>query len=68
VCGAGKVIEFLKKAFNAETAHEQVKRPDGSVMHAHVKIGDSIVIIADESEMAKATPAPATTSPASLSA
>ena len=54
---AGKVIEFLKKAFNAETAHDPIKRPDGSVMHAHVKIGDSIVMIADESEMAKAAPA-----------
>lgn len=54
---AGKVIEFLKKAFNAETTHEPIKRPDGSVMHAHVKIGDSIIMIADESEMAKATPA-----------
>ena len=54
---AGKVIEFLKKAFNAETAHDPIKRLDGSVMHAHVKIGDSIVMIADESEMAKAAPA-----------
>jgi uncharacterized glyoxalase superfamily protein PhnB len=36
------------------------KRPRSdqeSVMHAHVKIGDSIVMIADESEMAKATAA-----------
>jgi PhnB protein len=55
VRGATKVIEFLRQAFAAEIAHEPVKRPDGTIMHAQVKIGDSIVMIADESEMAKAT-------------
>jgi PhnB protein len=56
VSGATKVIEFLKQAFRAELAHEPVKRPDGTIMHAEVAIGDSRVMIADESEMAKATP------------
>ena len=56
VRGAGKVIEFLKQAFGAEIAHEPLKRPDGTIMHAEVKIGDSRVMIAEESEMAKATP------------
>jgi PhnB protein len=56
VRGAAKVIEFLKQAFGAEVAHDPIKRPDGSIMHAQVKIGDSRVMIADESEMAKATP------------
>jgi uncharacterized glyoxalase superfamily protein PhnB len=55
VRGAEKVIEFLKQAFGGESK-ETIKRPDGSVMHAQVKIGDSLVMIADESEMAKATP------------
>jgi PhnB protein len=55
VRGAEKVIEFLKQAFGGEPK-EALKRPDGSVMHAQVKIGDSLVMIADESEMAKATP------------
>jgi PhnB protein len=53
---AEKVIEFLKQAFNAEAEHDPIKRPDGSVMHAHVNIGDSRVMIAEESEMSKATP------------
>jgi PhnB protein len=56
VRGAPKVIEFLKQAFGAELSHEPIKRPDGSIMHAQVKIGDSRVMIAEESDMAKATP------------
>ena len=53
---AGGVIEFLKKAFGAGLDHGPTQRPDGSIMHAQVKIGDSFVMIADENEMAKATP------------
>ena len=51
-----KVIDFLKSAFGAEITHEPLKRPDGKIMHAEVKIGDSRVMIAEESEMAKAAP------------
>lgn len=55
VRGADKVIEFLKQAFGAEMAFEPLKRPNGKLMHAEVKIGDSRVMIADESSQAKAT-------------
>ena len=55
VRGAPKVIEFLEQAFGAKISHEPIKRPDGSVMHAQVTIGDSPIMIAEESEMAKAT-------------
>jgi PhnB protein len=55
VRGAPKVIEFLKQAFGAEMSHDPVKRPDGTIMHAEVKIGDSRIMIAEEHEMAKAT-------------
>ena len=55
VHGASKVIEFLQQAFGAKISHEPTKRPDGSIMHAQVTIGDSPIMIADESEMAKAT-------------
>jgi uncharacterized glyoxalase superfamily protein PhnB len=54
VRGATEVIEFLKQAFGAEIL-EIINRPDGSIMHAQAEIGDSRVMIADESEMAKAT-------------
>jgi uncharacterized glyoxalase superfamily protein PhnB len=55
VRGAPKVVEFLEQAFGAKISHEPVKRPDGSIMHVQVTIGDSPVMIAEESEMAKAT-------------
>lgn len=56
VHGAAKVIDFLKAAFGAKSVNEPMKRPDGKIMHAAVKIGDSLVMIADESDMAQATP------------
>ena len=55
VRGAAKVIEFLKQAFGAKLSHEAIKRPDGSIMHAQVIIGDSRIMIAEENEMARAT-------------
>jgi PhnB protein len=50
-----KVIEFLRQAFGAEVSHSPIKRPDGKIMHAQVKIGDSCVMLGEESEQAKAT-------------
>ena len=55
VRGAAKAIDFLKRAFGAQITHEPLNRPNGTIMHAEVKIGNSRVMIADESEMAKAT-------------
>ena len=56
VRGAAEVITFLKQAFKAETPQEPVKRPDGKIMHAAVKIGDSLVMLGEENEMMKAQP------------
>ena len=50
-----KVIGFLRQAFKAEVLYEPIKRPDGKIMHAQVKIGDSCVMLGEESEQAKAT-------------
>lgn len=44
VSDAAKQIEFLKQAFGATEIHRSTL-PDGSVIHAEVKIGDSIVMI-----------------------
>jgi PhnB protein len=52
---AQKVIEFLKQAFGAQLTHEPTKRPDGTMMHAELSIGDSRVMMGEENEMAKAT-------------
>lgn len=38
------LIDFLKQAFGAEEKSRHM-RPDGSVMHAEVRIGDSVVMI-----------------------
>jgi PhnB protein len=50
VRGAAKTIEFARKAFGAEVIEEPIKRPDGTIMHTQIKIGDSIVMISDASE------------------
>jgi uncharacterized glyoxalase superfamily protein PhnB len=55
VRGVDKVIEFLRQAFRAEVSHAPIKRPDGKIMHAQVKIGDSCIMLGEESEQAKAT-------------
>jgi uncharacterized glyoxalase superfamily protein PhnB len=54
VDGAAKIIDFMQKAFDAKLEHE-TKRPDGKIMHATLKIGDSMIMISDASEHAKAT-------------
>jgi uncharacterized glyoxalase superfamily protein PhnB len=39
-----KLLDFVKKAFHATETY-QMARPDGSVRHAEVRIGDSIVMM-----------------------
>jgi PhnB protein len=57
---AGRAVEFYKKALGA-TELVRMAAPDGRVMHAELKIGDSIVFLADEFPGASAAPAPTTT-------
>lgn len=48
VCaGAAEAIEFYKKAFNA-TESGRLPGPDGKLMHAQIRIGDSAVMLVDE--------------------
>ncbi|HYS04357.1 MAG TPA: VOC family protein [Candidatus Dormibacteraeota bacterium] len=44
---AAQALEFYKKAFGAET-RLSMPGPGGKIMHAEVKIGDSIIFLADE--------------------
>jgi PhnB protein len=44
--GADRFLEFMKQAFGAEQ-RLRVPKPDGTVMHAEVRIGDSPVELAD---------------------
>jgi uncharacterized glyoxalase superfamily protein PhnB len=46
VKGASQLIDFLKAAFGGMEL-SKVLTPDGGVMHAEVKLGDSIVMIGD---------------------
>jgi PhnB protein len=55
VDGAEKIIRFVKEAFGAQPVFEPMMRPDGKVMHAEFKIGDSVVMLSDTSERAQAT-------------
>src|SRR5256714_12208875 len=49
VKGAAKLIDFLKKAFDAEERF-RMPGPNGTVAHAELKIGDSMVMIGDAGE------------------
>jgi len=44
---AVSAIDFYKKAFGAQE-RGVMKGPDGKVMHAELKIGDSIIMLSDE--------------------
>lgn len=47
VNGAAKYIDFLKSAFDAEEI-ARMPSPDGRLMHAEVRIGDSMLMFSDD--------------------
>ena len=44
--GVATLTDFLQQAFGAKEI-ERIMRPDGTVMHAEVRIGDSIVMMGE---------------------
>jgi PhnB protein len=44
--GAPTLIQFLKQTFNAQGG-ESIRGPDGRVAHAELKVGDSVIMMAD---------------------
>jgi PhnB protein len=46
VNGAAKFIEFVKESFGAEEAF-RMPSPTGEILHAEVRIGDSVVMLND---------------------
>ena len=44
--GASKLIDFVKKAFEAVEV-ERMNNPDNSIGHAAVRIGDSVLMMSD---------------------
>ncbi|MGB7158258.1 MAG: VOC family protein [Tepidisphaeraceae bacterium] len=49
VRGAADAIEFYKKAFGAEELC-RMPGPGGTIMHAEIRIGDSIIMLGEESK------------------
>src|SRR6185437_7206287 len=52
VRGAAGAIDFYKKVFGA-TEKFRMPHPDGKIAHAELQIGDSVVMLADETPGAK---------------
>ena len=52
VDGAARLIEFMQQAFGAEEIYRSAK-PDGTLGHCQVRIGDSMVELADGNEQWK---------------
>ena len=55
VNGAAKVIEFAKQAFDAQELM-RMPGPNGTIGHAELRIGDSVVMTADASSQYQAHP------------
>jgi PhnB protein len=47
VKGAAEAIDFYKRAFNA-TERFRMADPNGGIAHAEIKIGNSVIMLADE--------------------
>jgi PhnB protein len=56
VHGAARMIDFMKQAFGGAELLRMPK-PDGTIGHAEVRIGDSVVMIADANAQFPARPA-----------
>ena len=50
------LIDFLERAFDAEET-ERMQSPDGPIMHAEVRIGDSVVMMGEAGEDTPPMPA-----------
>ena len=57
--GAAEAIEFYKKALGAQEL-SRMTGPDGKIGHAELKIGDSVIFLADEFPAPNAAKSPQT--------
>lgn len=53
--GAAKLLDFVKQAFGAEERF-RMDTPEGGIGHAEVRIGDSVVMMADVPSDGRAMP------------
>lgn len=49
VRGADAAIDFYRRAFGAEELGERFTAPDGTIIHAELRIGESVVMLSDDS-------------------
>ena len=45
--GVDRVIRFLRQAFGATERFPPMMRPEGTIMHAEMRIGDSVVMMGE---------------------
>jgi PhnB protein len=50
VRNGAEAIDFYTRAFGAEELGERFTGPNGELIHAEVRLGDSVVMVSDESE------------------
>lgn len=48
VSPCSEAISFYEEAFGAEEVGQRMTAPDGTVVHAEIKIGDSVIMMGDE--------------------
>jgi PhnB protein len=56
VKGVSGLVDFLKQAFNAQEI-ERMTTPDGTVVHAEMRIGDSVVMMGEAGDSGSLRPA-----------
>jgi PhnB protein len=55
VPGVAQVLDFMREVFGGQEI-ERMAQPDGRIMHAEVRIGDSVVMLGEPQEAGKAMP------------
>lgn len=52
---AKALLDFVEQAFGAERPFPPMTGPDGTILHAHVRIGDSVVFVSQAGGFAEVT-------------
>lgn len=60
VSDGAAAIDFYREAFGAEELGERFNDPDGRIIHAEIRIGDSVVMITQAETSATANPSETT--------
>jgi PhnB protein len=47
---AARAVDFYRAAFAAEEVGERFTGPSGELVHAEVRIGDSVIMLTDETD------------------